>query len=120
MSIISLKEQVLNASPEELTLMLYEACENNIIQGIAFLKKKQFEQANNHLQRAEKIINEFICTLNYDYEISQQLEQLYSYTYNNLVTGNIKNDFTKLNEALDIISTLKDTWKQAIISSKST
>lgn len=106
--------RVNNATPEELTLMLYEACEANIIQGIAFLKKKNYEQANISLQKAEQIINEFRCTLNFDYEISKSLDSLYSYIYKNLVNGNIKNDVKLIEEVLSIVQELKSTWQQII------
>lgn len=108
------EEQVLNAKPEELTLILYEACEDFIIRGIDFLKQKNYEQVNNFLQRAENIINELRCTLNFKYEISQQLDKLYAYIYDNLVHGNIKNDFNSLNNALYVVTTLKETWIQVI------
>ena len=103
-----------NASKEELTLILYEACEQNIIQGISFIKQKNFEQANIFLQKAEKIITEFRLTLDHNYEIAKQLESLYLYAYNCLVQGNINNNLSLLDEALYIISTLKNTWKQAL------
>lgn len=108
------EEQVLNAKPEELTLILYEACEDFIVRGIDFLKQKKYEQANRLIQRAENIITELRCTLNFEYEISQQLDKLYVYVYNNLVHGNIKNDFDSLNSALYIVTTLKETWIQVI------
>lgn len=103
------EEQLLNVKPEELTLTLYEACEDFIIQGIDFLKQKNYEQANNFLQRAEDIIIELRCTLNFKYKISQQLDKLYAYVCDNLVHGNIKNDFDSLNNALYVVTTLKKT-----------
>ena len=111
---ISLEEKVKNSSAEELTLMLFNGCLNFIDQGKQFLNKKQYEQANNNLQRAEAIILELNCTLNFKYSISNTLSALYNYTYNRLVEGNIKSDQQQINEAENIITTLRDTWLTAI------
>ena len=108
------RQQVLTATPEGLTLMLYNGCLKFMKEGIEAIEKKAYEAANTNLQKAERIITEFRVTLNMDYEISHQLMPLYNYAYDCLVEGNMKSSVDKVNEAKDIISGLRDAWAQAM------
>ena len=108
------RQQVLNAPPEQLTLMLYNGCLKFIEEGTKTLQEKNYEAANNSLQKAQRIISEFRLTLNMDYEISHQLLPLYNYVYDRLVEGNIRSDVSKLDEAKGIITELRDAWAEAM------
>ena len=108
------RNQVLNAPPEQLTLMLYNGCLKFIDEGITAVEEKNFENANITLQKAQRIISEFRMTLNMDYEISHQLLPLYDYVYNKLVEGNMKSEVDPLNEAKTIIKELRDAWVEAM------
>ena len=108
------QQRILNAPPEHLTLMLYNGCLKFIDEGRAFLEQKNYEEANNQLQKAQRIISEFRLTLNFDYDISHQLLPLYNYVYDRLVEGNIKNDLAQIDEAKGIITELRDAWFQAM------
>ena len=108
------RQQVLNAPPEQLTLMLYNGCLKFIDEGISELEGKNFESANTSLQKAQRIISEFRLTLNMEYEISHQLLPLYNYVYDRLVEGNVKSDTSKLIEAKEIITELRDAWVGAM------
>ena len=108
------QQRILNAPPEHLTLMLYNGCLKFIDDGRAFLEQKNYEEANNSLQKAQRIISEFRLTLNFDYEISHQLLPLYNYIYDRLVEGNIKSDLAQIDEAKGIVTELRDAWVQAM------
>ncbi|MBR4904388.1 MAG: flagellar export chaperone FliS [Selenomonadaceae bacterium] len=108
------RQQILNAPAEQLTLMLYNGCLKFIDDGRAALEEKNYEEANNLLQRAQRIISEFRLTLNMDYEISHQLFPLYNYIYDRLVEGNIKSDLAQIDEAKSLITDLRDAWVEAM------
>jgi flagellar protein FliS len=108
------RQQVLNAPPEQLTLMLYNGCLKFIDEGIEAIDAKKYEEANNSLQKAQRIISEFRLTLNMEYDISHQLLPLYNYVYDRLVEGNMKSDTSKVVEAKEIISELRDAWAEAM------
>ena len=108
------KQQILTATPETLTLMLYNGCLKFIKEGSDALAEKNYEAANISLQKAQNIISEFRVTLNMDYEISHQLLPLYNYAYDRLVEGNLDNNFDAIKEATDIITELRDAWAQAM------
>lgn len=108
------QQQLMNAPPEQLTLMLYNGCLRFIEDGIIAVKEKRFEDANTFLQKAQRIISEFRLTLNMDYEISHQLMPLYNYVYDRLVEGNIRAKTEPIEEARGIMTELRDAWVGAM------
>ena len=108
------QQQLMNAPPEQLTLMLYNGCLRFIEDGLIAVREKRFEDANTFLQKAQRIISEFRLTLNMDYEISHQLMPLYNYVYDRLVEGNIRSKTEPIEEAKTIITELRDAWVGAM------
>ena len=108
------RQQVLTATPEALTLMLYNGCLKFMNEGIEAIENKEWEAANTSIIKAEDIISEFRVTLNMNYEISNQLLPLYNYVYDRLVEGNMRSDTAKIVEARNIITELRDAWAQAM------
>ena len=108
------KQQIMTATPEALTLMLYNGCLKFIKEGLEALDEKNYENANISFQKAQNIISEFRVTLNMDYEISHQLLPLYNYAYDRLVEGNMKGDPAIIKEADDIMIGLRDAWSGAM------
>jgi flagellar protein FliS len=108
------RQQVLTATPEALTLMLYNGCLKFMDEGMKALEQKDYETTNTALQKAQNIISEFRITLNMDYEISHQLFPLYNYVYDRLVEGNLKSDMKQIEEAKTIITELRDAWVLAM------
>ena len=104
----------MTATPEALTLMLYNGAIKFINESIEASKKKEYEKANTSCIKAQNIISEFRLTLKMEYEISKNLLALYNYAYDRLVEGNMNEDITKLEEAKDILSELRDAWNQAM------
>ena len=102
------------ATPEELTLMLYNGLVKYIMQAQAAVDAKNLEKANNGIVRAQAIITEFMSTLDMNYEVSQNLELLYDYMHRRLIEANVKKDREILEEVLGMAKELRDTWAQAM------
>ncbi|HZJ58559.1 MAG TPA: flagellar export chaperone FliS [Clostridia bacterium] len=108
------QQSVMTATPGELTLMLYNGCIRFIKQAQLGIEAGDIEKAGNSILRCQDIIEELMITLRPDYEISNSLSALYDYIYNQLVDANISKDASKLNEALGLVTELRDTWAEAI------
>lgn len=108
------KQQILTATPEALTLMLYNGALRFMTEGIDALKVKNYEQANTAIQRAENIISEFQVTLKMEYDIAKQLMPLYEYVNACLFMGNMQSNIEKIEEAKHIITELRDAWAVAM------
>lgn len=108
------ENSVKTAGPEELTLMLYNGAIKFIGQGKIFIEQKNIPKTNEAIQKAQDIIQELNVTLKMDYEVSNNLRSLYTYILEKLVDANIKKDTAALDEALEMVTSLRDTWKEAM------
>ncbi len=107
------ESQVTSASPEETVLMLYDGA-------IRFLRSAVEEIEKNNIVEKAKLIEKTVKILDYlqsclDKEkggdISTNLERLYEYSAVRLTEANLKNDVTKLEEVIALLSTIRDGWK---------
>lgn len=112
------ENSIKTAGPEELTLMLYNGAIKFINQGNLFIKQGNIQKTNEVIQRAQDIILELNITLNMDYEISKTLRSLYLYILERLIVANLKKEEVYLNEVLELVTSLRDTWKEAMKISK--
>ena len=107
-------QQVMTATPAELTLMLYNGAIKFTSDSIKYLQEKNYEQANTSCLKAQKIITEFMVTLKMDYDFSQDWLAIYDYIRRCLIEGNLKNDTKKLEEGKTLITELRNTWHEII------
>lgn len=106
--------QVLYAKKEELPLLLYTGAIKFILQARMAMEKKDWQRANERIQRAQKIVTELMVTLNMDIEISKSFIVLYDYMKEKLIEANIKKDEQLLIEVEKMLTELQDTWKEAL------
>ncbi|WP_010098525.1 flagellar export chaperone FliS [Ornithinibacillus scapharcae] len=106
------------ATGGELTLMLYNGCLKFIKQAIKDVQDNNIEAKNTNIQKAQKIIQELMITLDQSVEISKQIMPLYDYMYNRLMEANIKNDINILEEVQGFVVEFRDTWKQVILKTR--
>ncbi|MBS4213040.1 flagellar export chaperone FliS [Neobacillus rhizophilus] len=106
--------QVLYAKKEELPLLLYTGAIKFILQARMAMEKKDWQRANDRIQRAQKIVTELMVTLNMDIEISKSFIVLYDYMKEKLIEANIKKEEQLLVEVEKMLIELQDTWKEAL------
>lgn len=112
------KNAILTASPPELTLMLYEGAIKFCNIGIMAIEKKNYEEANTNLKKAQAIITELRVTLNHKYPVWEDFERVYDWIYRRLVEGNIHKDIEVVEDALKYIREMRDTWKEVMRRNK--
>ncbi|WP_217588530.1 flagellar export chaperone FliS [Lentibacillus saliphilus] len=109
---------VTTASGGELTLMLYNGCIKFIKKAMLDLNEGNFEAKNTSIQKAQDIIQELMLTLDKNVAISNEMLPIYDYILYCLREGNIKNDESKLQEALSFTTEFRDTWKQVLLKTR--
>lgn len=107
-------QQIMTATPVELTLMLYNGAIKFTNEAIKGLQEKDYEKKNTNCIKAQNIISEFQATLKMDYDFCTAWMAVYDYIKKCLIEGNISNDALKLEEAKDLILEFRDTWHQAM------
>ena len=105
------QNSVMTASPQELTLMLYNGCLKFIRIAKKAMFEKNIEEKNTNIIKAQAIISELYVTLNQDIEISKNMGQLYEYMNNRLIEANMKNEIEILEEVEGYVIEFRDTWK---------
>ena len=106
--------KIMTASPAELTLMLYEGAIKFCNIAIMAIEKNDLQKANLNIIKAESIISELRSTLDEDYPVSKDLDLLYEYIYRRLIEANLDKDKAIIEEVLDFIRELRNTWKEAM------
>lgn len=102
------------ATPADLSLMLYEGAIKFCNLAIAAIDENDIPKANTNIIKAEKIIIEFRATLDFKYPVAQHFDLVYDYVYRRLVEANIKKDKEILEEVLEHLRGMRDTWKEVM------
>lgn len=110
--------KIQTASPAELTLMLYEGAIKFCNIGIMGIEQNDIEKAHENIVKAQRIIEEFQSTLNFDYPVAKDFDEVYEYIKRRLVDANMKKDKEILEEVLGHLRIMRDTWKEVMKGSK--
>ena len=105
---------VMTATPGELTLMLYNGAIKFCNLAIEAIEQNDLQKAHQSNLRAQDIITELQATLDTKYEISKDMDRLYTFIKELLIEGNIRKESQKLVDARDLIREFRDTWQQVI------
>ncbi len=106
--------KILTASPAELTLMLYDGAIKFCNIAIMGIEQEDVQKAHNNIMKVQKIIEEFQITLNFKYEIANDFNNVYNYIMKRLREANMNKDKEILEEVLEHLHTMRDTWKEVM------
>ncbi len=106
--------KILTASPAELTLMLYEGAIKFCNIAITAIDQKDVEKAHLNIQKTQKIIEHFRLTLDMKYPVAKDFDRVYEYLGRRLIQANIKKDKEILEEVLEHLHSMRDTWKEVM------
>ncbi|VBB05547.1 flagellar protein flis [Lucifera butyrica] len=109
--------QVETASQGRLIIMLYDGALKNLHTAQASIAAKNIEQAHRSLIKAQNIVSELNNTLNMEAggEVAQNLRKLYQFVNRRLVQANVSKDTALIQDAIDVLSTLKEGWDAIIL-----
>jgi len=108
------QNSIMTATPEELTLMLYNGCIKGIKMTKIAIEDNDYEKSNHYICKAQAIIRELRATLDMKYDISNNLYDLYTYFLDRLIEANVKKDTQILDEVIGFVTELRDTWAEAM------
>ena len=106
--------KVLTASPAELTLMLYEGAIKFCNIAITAIEEKDIPKAHNNIVKVQKIIDHLRATLDMKYPVAKEFDNIYEYLIHRLISANVKKDVEILNEILEHLRSVRDTWKEVM------
>lgn len=112
------QQSVMTMTQSEMLLKLFDGLILQLNRGKEGIAHQDVMKANAALQKSQKILNYLRSTLDFQYEISNQLSALYDYFVRQVVAANIRKDAAPLEEVLTMIQELRDTFAQAAKQAK--
>ena len=106
--------KVMTASPADLILMLYDGAIKFCNIALMGIEENNIEKAHNNMIKVENILLEFRGSLDHKYPIAEDFDRVYLYLIRRLHEANLKKDPEILNEVLEHLRTMRDTWKEVM------
>lgn len=106
--------QVTTASRTKLVVMLYDGAIRNLKLAKLSIGDKNIEKTNTCIIKTQRILSEFMSTLNFEDggEIAKNLMALYQYMYQRTIRANIDKDAEILDEVIGYLEELREAWSQ--------
>ena len=108
------KVDVETASQGKLIVMLFNGAIKRAEEAKRQLEKGKNEGVHNNLIRAQEIIAELRASLDMKHgEVAKNLDRLYEYFQHLLVTANIRKTNAPIDECINLMLSMRDTWQEA-------
>lgn len=102
--------KAVTSSKEELVLMLFDGAVKFCNMAKLALERGELDKVNTNLTKAKDIILEFRNNLDFQYSVAKDFDNMYAYIYDTLTRANVKKDMELIDEALNRIKTMRETW----------
>lgn len=105
--------QIENASPTRLIIMLYDGAIRFCTLGLEAMRERNIEAQNTNLIRTQKIITEFMSSLNQKEggEVAENLSRVYTFMLEQLVTANLYDRPKPVETVLAMLRELRESWE---------
>jgi flagellar secretion chaperone FliS len=106
--------EVMTASRTKLVVMLYDGAIRNLKLAKLSIGDKNIEKTNTCIIKAQRILSEFMSTLNLEEggDIAKNLLALYQYMYQRTIRANIEKNPDILDEVIGYLDELRGAWSQ--------
>jgi len=107
-----LRDAILQATPEQLHLMLFDGAIRFALQGRKAIEEKDYENIYEKLSRAQRIVLEMQSGLRPEVnaELCERMSSLYNFIYRKLVSASVNRNIRDIDEALEILRIERETW----------
>ncbi|MEE8397519.1 MAG: flagellar export chaperone FliS [Desulfobacterales bacterium] len=108
--------KVVTSDPGRLVIMCYEGA----IDQLKIAKRKdaeeEFEARAEAIKKAEDIINELVCSLDFKKGgiIARNLESLYNYMTRRILGADANKKISMLDEVIGMLGELKSAWEEVV------
>jgi flagellar protein FliS len=109
----SLETEVLTATPQRLHLMLIEAAIRSTSQARHHFAAQNREAGLASVLRAQTIMGELLAGLQPgpDDDLTPRVAAIYLFIYRSLIAANLEYNVAKLDDALRVLETQRETWR---------
>ena len=114
--------QIQSQSPLELVVMLYDGALRFLRSAAEAIERRDLVGKRQAMSRTMAILGELQNSLNLSAggDIAKNLDDLYTYINGRLIEANIDNSVEPINEAIKLLTPLRDAWAQISVSGQET
>ena len=108
------RTSVVTADSKRLVLMCYEGAVENCKIGRQRIIEKNYEGKTKALMKAQDIIDELLCSLDFEKggSIAKNLDSLYNYIVRRIIHADLNKDIRTIDEVIGILNELKSAWEE--------
>lgn len=100
-------------SKGEVVVKLFEEATKQLKMAIIFTEREENVKAYNAIGKCQKIISSLNMSLDMQYPISIELNEMYGFIYAKLGEVGVSRDLKLMNDIWSLVSDLKDSFKEA-------
>lgn len=111
---VNIDSSVSEATPHKLVSMLYEGALTKLARAKGFMQQKQFKAKAEEIGKVSAILLSLRSNLDFESgkEVALNLDALYEYINRIVLEASRENSLEKLDEAMELIRTIKEGWDQ--------
>ena len=108
------KTNITTSDPLRLVIICYEGVIDNLKLAKEKIKEKDYEEKAKALIKAQDIIAELKCSLDFEKggEIANNLESLYNYMLRRILQGDINKNIGPIDEVIKMFKELLSAWQE--------
>ncbi len=106
--------EVMTAAPQKLQLMLIDAAIRSAEKARRLWREQKDEEACEALIHAQEIVGQMLGSLNHEPapDLVRKVAAVYLFVFRSLMEANFHRDEHKLDDALKVLRTERETWRQ--------
>jgi len=107
------QQSVMTMTSGQILLLVYNELIKQLSMAQKAFEKNDIPEINRSLQKSQAIICELKGTLNFDYSISTDLNNLYDFFYSAVLYANTKKDASELPSLIEMATDMRTTFAEA-------
>jgi len=92
---------------------VYDELIKQLNMSLEAFEKNNIPEINRSLKKSQHIIGELQGTLNFEYSISNNLNDIYNFFIRVIMNANIKKDASELGDILQMVTELRNVFSEA-------
>jgi len=106
-------QSVMTMTQGQMLTAVYDELIKQLNLSLLAFEKNSIPEINRSLQKSQHIINELKGTLNFEYGISNDLNDIYNFFYRAIMNANIKKDSSEIADILQMVTELRNVFSEA-------
>ncbi|NLH00542.1 MAG: flagellar export chaperone FliS [Clostridiales bacterium] len=107
------QQSVMTMTPGQMLVAVFDELIKQLKMSQIAFEKNDIPEINRTLQKAQRIINELRGSLNFEYSIANDLNDIYNYFNRAIINANVKKDAADIGDILQMVTELRDAFAEA-------